>query len=88
MRNPTANFRRTCDLYEVAPESVATDKAVALLQERRRTNGYATLRDLTDAQGIAADDLVGADLLSAALAANPSVAIQTTAGAHEFRWLL
>lgn len=69
-------------MSNIDPASVSTDKAIALLAERRRKNGYATMDELLAAEGIDRGDLARWECFAAKLADHRDVAIRHAMGSE------
>lgn len=76
------NFEELCRMNKIDPESVSIDKAIALLAECRRKNGYATMDELLAAEGIDRGDLARWECFAAKLAGHRDVAIRPAMGSE------
>lgn len=82
------NFEELCRMHKIDPASVSIDRAIYLLAERRRKNGYATMDELLDAEGIDQDDLARGSCFAARLADHRDVAVRPAMGSEPAEYRL
>ena len=87
-REALFNFMRLCELADITPDTIDTAGAVLLLQERARTNGYATFRELAAADHVNRDNLGLAQCYDAALACIEGIVVRVEIdGSRRFCWM-